>query len=196
MGCSHLNEEDRMRPSEKYYENFGGDRVVPENRLEEDVVRQAILADQWDLVESEREALPASVDFHFFLCRAGGRATYWPEWSPDFVAHYQVGRHRDDGFFDLTIRTLSTKTGEATGSVELFAALKLREHPPFQTGWSGPEREHHFIPFWYFAAARAHPQGIRLKVNSDLHGALLVPGDRRIDGEWHCSPPHVSLFDI
>lgn len=184
-----------MKPSEKYYENFGGDRVVPEDRLEEEVLRQAILADQWDLVESEREVLAASTDFHFSLCRSGGRATYQPQWSPDFLVHYQIGRHRDDGFFDLTIKFLSTKTGETAGSIELYAALKLQRHPPFQTGWSGPEREHHFIPFWYFNAAKAHSQGIRLKVNTDLQGALLVPGDLKIDAEWHCSPPHVILLD-
>jgi hypothetical protein len=185
-----------MKLSEKYYENFGGDRVVPENRLEEEVLRQAILADQWDLAESEREALAASIDFHILLCRSGGRATYQPQWSPDFVVHYQIGPHRDDGFFDLTIKILSAKTGEATGSVELFAALKFQKHPPFQTGSSGPEREYHFIPFWYFNAARTHSQGIRLKVDIDLHGVLLVPGDLKIDGEWHCSPPHVTLLDI
>lgn len=185
-----------MRPSEKYYDDFGGDRVVPETRLEEEVLRQAILADQWDLAESEREALAGSIGVHLLLCRAGGRATYQPRWSPDYLAHYQVGRHRDDGFFDLTIRILSTKTGEVTGSVGLFAALKLQKHPPFQTGWSGPEREHHFIPFWYFIAASADSQGMRLKVDRNLHGALLVPGDLKIEGEWHCSPPHVTLLDI
>ena len=185
-----------MKLSEKYYENFGGDRVVPENRLEEEVLRQAILADQWDLAESEREALAESTTFHFLLCSSGGVACYNPHWSQELVVHYQIGRHRDDGFFDLTIKILSAKTGEATGSVELFAALKFQKHPTFQTGSSGPEREHHFIPFWYFNAARAHSQGIKLKVDRDLHGALLVPGDLRIDAEWHCSPPHVTLLDI
>jgi hypothetical protein len=186
-----------MKPSEKYYENFGGNRVVPENRLEEQVLRQAILADKWDLAESEREALDTTnTTFHFLLCRSGGMATYQPQWSPDLVVHYQIGRHRDDGFFDLTMKILSAKTGEPTGSVELFAALKFQKHPPFQTGWIGPEREHHFIPFWYFNAARAHSKGIKLKVERDLHGAMLVPGDLKVGAEWHCSPPHVTLLDI
>ncbi len=185
-----------MKPSEKYYENFGGNRVVPENRLEEEVIRQAILADKWDLAESERESFATSTAVHFLLCSSGGVATYHPRWSPDFVVHYQIGRHRDDGFFDLTIKTLSSKTGEPIGSVELFAALKFEKDPPFQTGWIGPEREHHFIPFWYFNAARANSKGIKLKVNKDIHAALFVPGDLKVAAEWHCSPPHLTLFDI
>jgi len=185
-----------MKPSGKYYENFGGNRVVPENRLEEEVLRQAILADRWDLAESEREALHTSGTFHSLLCRSGGMATFQPQWSPHFVVHYHVGRHREDGFFDLTMNILSATTGEPTGSVEFFAALQVQKHRPFQTGWIGPEREHYFTPRWYLNAAIAHSKGVKLKVNTEASGALLIPGDLNVDAEWHCQPPHVILLDI
>jgi hypothetical protein len=185
-----------MKPSEKYYEDFGGKRVVPETRLEEEVLRQAILGEKWDLPESERATLEANWRFSFRLCSSGGVATYQPQWSPDFVVHYQIDRHRDDGFFGLTMKILSAETSEPTGSVELLAALKFQKHPPFQTGWSGAEREHHFVPFWYFAAGRADPKGVKLRVEENVCGALFLPGDVRREAEWHCSPPHITLLDI
>jgi len=185
-----------MKPSERYYEDFGGNRVVPETRLEEEVVRQAILGEKWDLPESERAALEANPRFGFLLRSSGGVATYQPKWCPDFVVHYQIDRHRDDGFFDLTMKILSAKTTEQTGSVKLLAALRLQKHPPFQTGWSGAEREHHFIPFWYFAAGIADPKGVTLRVEAPVCGALFVPGDVRREAEWHCNPPHIALLDI
>jgi hypothetical protein len=185
-----------MKPSRKYFEVFGGNRVVPESRLEEEVLRQAILGEKWDLPEPERTALEAYPRFRFLLCSSGGVATYQPQWSPDFVVHYEVKRHRDDGFFDLTMKILSAETSEPTGSVELLAALKFQEHPPFQTGWSGAEREHHFIPFWYFTPSRANPKGVTLKLETNVCGALFVPGDVRPAAEWHCSPPHITLLDI
>lgn len=176
-----------MNRSEKHDVEFGGNRVVPESPFEVDVVRQAILADKWDLpVEQQAEYAR-----RWPLSGVGGQAVFHPEWSPKHVVHYSVGGHLDDGFFGLDV---SIHGERSVAGFSLLAALVVDHKPWFQTGWQGPHRGLWMCPQWFFRARRASPVGLRLK-SGVSRGVLMIGAVSKTPTEWECLSLHVSLVN-
>lgn len=177
-----------MKPSDSFYSDLGGNRVVPESPLDVDVIRQAILPDRWDLSAVPRAHWGGSWPN---LCRFGGQALYHPDWSPDFLVHYELREHLGEGFFDLQV----VLHGKALfASFRLLAALVFADHPPFQSGWQGVPRQWFLGPRWFLAGERADPRGLQLKTDV-AQGPLLLDALSAVSAESQCLPPHVLLVD-
>ncbi len=177
-----------MKHSEKYYLNFGGNRIVPESPLEVNVIRQAILADKWDLPPEQQSRRGARWPF----LSLGGQAVFHPEWSPIHIIHYSVGDHLDDGFFDLKANIYNHQ--RLVASFLLMAALVFDSKPWFQAGWRGSSRNLWLCPWWFLEEQRANPVGLQLKVR-EAKGALMVGSLTAVGSEWDCLPPHMVLVD-
>jgi hypothetical protein len=177
-----------MKQSDLYDLDFGKNRIVPEAPLEVDVVRQAILADKWDLPHEQQSRRGNRWPL---LCALGGQAVFQPEWSPDHIVHYAVGDHLEDGFFDLKVSIFGQRL---VAGFSLVAALVFEHHPWFQTGWQGTRRGMWLCPWWYLKRQQANPVGLVLKV-AQAKGPLMVSSLSEAAAEWDCVPPHVVLVD-
>jgi len=177
-----------LKHSEKYYLDLGGNRIVPASPLEANVIRQAILADKWDLPPEQQSIRGARWPS---LCSLGGQAVFHPEWSSLHIIHYAVGDHIEDGFFDLKVDIYCQRL---VASFSLIAALVFDCKPWFQTGWQGCGRSIWLCPWWFLKEHRAKPVGLQLKVH-EAKGPLMLASLSVAAAEWDCLPPHVVLVD-
>jgi hypothetical protein len=177
-----------LKRSEKYYLDFGGNRIVPESPFETDILRQAILADKWNLPHEQQSIRGARWPL---LCSTGGQAVFHPEWSTSHIVHYTVGEHLDDGFFDLKVCIYGRRL---LASFSLMAALVFKQKPWFQSGWQGQRRSVWVCPWWFLKEERANPVGLHLKF-TQAKGALMIGSQTEATAEWDCLPPHALLVD-
>jgi hypothetical protein len=178
------------------------ERVLAESPLETEVLRQAILADKWDLMPEHLAMLGPDRYVHAMrLCSGGGQAVFHPRFNQQVVWHYRVGEQFPDpvlsGFFEMRVGLFEKQLGTQLGDFKLFACLALLRRPPFQTGWDGPPREFFVCPWWYFFSGRAEPHGVAFKSNvQDFdNGPLFVSSLSESHAEWDCLAPHACLIE-
>jgi hypothetical protein len=183
-----------MRKSDKYYEEFGGDRVVPETDLEIEILRNAILNDRWDFMPEHQTK---DITQGAFLSRTGGQAIIHKTWIDSWIIHYAVEHHNDDGMFELILSFINERNPLQSLQIHMFAALRILRRPPFQCGWSGSERKNFVCPWWYFYCKSEIPRSLVLLPQDSewRHGAFFVSTEIESKVEWRPPSPHVQLID-
>ena len=173
------------------------ERLMAESQLETEVLRQAILADKWDLPPEHLKMIGPECHAHAArLCSGGGQAVFHPDFSRDVVFHYRVGQQLPNGFYELQVGLIEKRSGRPAGEFKLRSCLALLRNPPFQTGWNGPPRQFYVCPWWYYFSNEAQPRGVvfHTDVRDFYNGALFISSLAKCHAEWDCLPPHMQLI--
>src|ERR1035438_8124701 len=102
------------------YDKSGYDCIQPNNELEEDVLRRAILADGFDDLPGLVSELQA---IHRRLLVTGGRLVIDEAWCSKVAVHYALQERMGTGWYALRVSFWHRQTAADLGGFTLRAAL-------------------------------------------------------------------------